>query len=54
MGTPQIIVMIILVLGLGISMEKHGKDRTGKENFLIQLISTIIMAILLWWGGFWK
>lgn len=52
MGVPQIIVIVLYALGIGIAMCKHGEARTDKYNFFTALISTAINIGLLWWGGF--
>lgn len=55
MKTPQIIFIIIQFLSLGISMEKHGKPKkAGVNNFWIDLIATVILTGILWWGGFFS
>jgi len=51
LGTPQIIYLIILTLGLGIQIANHGKPRSN-ENAVAGLISSIIVLGLLYWGGF--
>lgn len=53
MVIPQIILAGLILLGLGVEMERHGKPKKGKENFWITLSSSAIIAGLLWWGGFW-
>ena len=52
MGAPQVIVIILMALGLGLEMANHGKPRTGKSNAIIHLISSGVTAGLLYWGGF--
>jgi len=49
---PQIIFLMILFLRGGISIERHGRERTGKYNFFIDLVSGLVMLSLLFWGGF--
>ena len=56
MKAPQMIMIVILCLDLGINLAKHGEDRTGasaKYNFWTTLIGNILMAAILYWGGFW-
>ena len=48
---PQIILLGFIFLGLGISLANHGKSRSD-ENFVVSLISTIILLFLLYWGKF--
>jgi len=54
MGMPQIILIILYCLSLGIAMSKHGQPEEGKYNFFYNLISTGIMIGLLIWGGFFN
>lgn len=46
-----IIYLLLNALSLGITMEKHGKERTGKENFWTSLISFLIILWLLYKAG---
>lgn len=52
MGAPQIIIILIWGLGLGIELAHHGKNREGKHNFFIRLIAVLLMAAILGMGGF--
>ncbi|MBY6965316.1 hypothetical protein [Clostridium botulinum] len=54
MGMPQIILIILYCLSLGIAMSKHGQPKEDKYNFFYNLISTGIMIGLLIWGGFFN
>ena len=36
MGWPQYIYLGLLLLGAGISMEKHGTPKTGTNNFFTE------------------
>ena len=49
---PQIIMMAMIGVTLGIDLASHGKPREGKINFGITLISKTILVGLLYWGGF--
>ncbi|MCK5625019.1 hypothetical protein KAI04_04205 [Candidatus Pacearchaeota archaeon] len=42
---PIIILGILSCISLGISMEKHGNYKTGKENAWIGILS-----LIFWWG----
>ena len=53
MNAPQIIVICIMALSLGIGIEQHGKEKTGKNNIWTTLLSVVIWVGLLIWGGFW-
>lgn len=52
MGIPQIIILVLNVLGLGISLAEHGETELKQESFFTRLFSTAIHLLLLWWGGF--
>lgn len=52
MGMPQIIILVLYVLGLGVSLADHGKCELKQESFFKRLFSTAIHLLLLWWGGF--
>ncbi|GAA0083139.1 hypothetical protein [Clostridium sp. CTA-6] len=54
MGMPQIILIILSTLSLGIVMSRHGQPREDKYNFFTNLISTGIVIGLLIWGGFFN
>jgi len=51
---PQIIVLVLIVLSLGINMAQHGTPKTGKNSFWVSLVSAAITLGLLWWGGFFN
>jgi len=53
MKTPQIIVLVIYVINLLVSANRHGKPRTP-DNFWTDLVALIIMVGLLLWGGFFR
>ena len=52
LGVPQLIIICIYTLGIGIHLAKDGEPRDGNYSFIINLISTVISAGILWWGGF--
>ena len=52
MGAPQVIMIVLLALGSGLSWAQHKKPREP-NNAWVQLASTLIVVALLWWGGFW-
>ena len=49
---PQIIYVILTILGMGIVIAKHGSPKEGNYNFLHSLIVTAIQISILYWGGF--
>ena len=54
MVKAQMILIALYAMSLGLSLERHGKQRTGKENFWITLLSAAIIFALLIWGGFFS
>jgi hypothetical protein len=54
MGAPQITLIILWALALGITAEQHGKPKKGNESFWRSLLSVAIISAILWWGGFWN
>lgn len=52
MGIPQIIMIVILAMGLGIHITRHGEEREDEYNAVYATISTAIQVGLLIWGGF--
>ena len=52
MGIPQIAMIALYMISLGVSLSEHGKKTIKTENFLTSLISVSIQLTLLWWGGF--
>jgi len=54
MGWPQIVIIVLLAMDVGLYLANHGKDKIGKYNFWIALISDGIFATILWLGGFWR
>lgn len=54
MEAPQIIVIGLWALSVGLTWAKHGTPETGNHNAFLSILSVAIMAGLLWWGGFWS
>ncbi len=52
MKMPQIVLIVLFCLSLGISMAKHGQEETKKHNFFTSLVSVAIEVSILIWGGF--
>lgn len=50
---PQITLLALYGISIGIIWAKHGQLKTGKENVGVQFIGIIINAIILYFGGFW-
>lgn len=50
---PQITLIVITTLGLGVGLAKHGQPAKD-HNFTSDLIATGILYAILWWGGFFS
>ena len=51
-GIPQILVLMLYLLSVGISIANHGKPKQGTESAVISAIAATIILALLYWGGF--
>lgn len=51
-GIPQIIMLVLLAINLGIHMKKHGEPHLEHYNGWTMFFATAINIALLWWGGF--
>lgn len=54
MGIPQVIVICIMAITIGINLNETSNDRQTVKDFIGSLVASLIWAALLWWGGFWK
>lgn len=54
MGIPQIIVICVTFLAIGIEMSRHGEKRKGTYNVFISILGNAINLAILYWGGFFK
>ncbi|ECY5329999.1 transglycosylase SLT domain-containing protein, partial [Salmonella enterica subsp. enterica serovar Typhimurium] len=54
MNWPQITLIILLAFGLGVTAIKHGEPRNDKYSFWWQLAGNLVIAWLLWCGGFFS
>ena len=52
LGVPQIIMIALYVMSLGLCAVKHNKPREDKYNFWAALIGTAINITILKCGGF--
>lgn len=50
---PQIITIILALIGLLVSANQHNKPKEGNESFWRTLIAFIIQFTLLYFGGFY-
>lgn len=51
LGWPQIIYLLLVALGFGVTVAKHGEQRYP-HSVWTQLIGMVIVLPLLYWGGF--
>ncbi|EIM6128850.1 lytic transglycosylase domain-containing protein, partial [Escherichia coli] len=49
---PQVVWAVLVLLGLGSELARHGQVRTGKHSFWWRLFGSVTVAWLLWCGGF--
>lgn len=52
MGTPQIVMIVLYAISIGITMQKHGKPKEGTESLWLSLFAVGINVAILYWGGF--
>ena len=52
MKAPQIIIIVLIAMNVGLHLAKHGQPRTDKYDFFWELFGKAILVALLWWGGF--
>jgi len=52
MGTPQIILLVLIELRLLVAAIKHGQARTDKHNVFYTMIDVMFLLIILYGGGF--
>jgi len=53
-GIPQIILLGLIVMGLGLNLAKHGEPQKGKHSFWMSLVNSAVIVGLLYWGGFFS
>lgn len=51
---PQFTYLALIVFGLGITAQQHGKPKTGNESIWISLTTCVLALWLLYMGGFFK
>ncbi|MGL5330362.1 MAG: hypothetical protein ACRDD7_13920 [Peptostreptococcaceae bacterium] len=54
LGLPQILIIVLYALSLGIHLTNHGKDRKDKYDFWTSMVSAGMVFGLLYWGGFFS
>ena len=53
MKWPQILMIVILSADMGMALIMHGKKKEGDYNAWTELIGNAIIAVILYFGGFW-
>lgn len=57
MRIPQLIVIVIAAVGIGVDLTRHGELKTGinaKYNIWTTILAQGILFTLLYFGGFFK
>ena len=54
MGAPQITIIVLHALKIGIHMARHDQPTGDCYNALTSSISTGIIMAVLYWGGFFN
>ena len=50
----RVLFLVWMVLGLGITLAKHGEPKREKYNFGLSFIAGALQLLLLWGGGFFS
>ena len=51
---PQIIYLMLVMMGLGIHITRHGEDKKpDKYNVWTKLMFSMMTITILYYGGFW-
>lgn len=51
-GWPQLIYLVLSLLGIVITLVNHGEPREGQYNVYSVIVGELLFIGLLWWGGF--
>ncbi|MBN8249367.1 MAG: hypothetical protein J0L84_18225 [Verrucomicrobia bacterium] len=55
MSTPAMILLSLMMLSLGIAMEKHGTPRKSERHNVWPVVLAVCVELtLLYWGGFFS
>ena len=54
MRIPQILMIALYMLSLGIYLAKDGEPKGGTYSFWTAFVATAIIFAILIWGGFFK
>lgn len=53
MRAPQIILLGMYLLSIGMALAKDGQPKEGNHSFVATVVAAGIVCGVLWWGGFW-
>lgn len=51
---PQVIILSIFIIRLIYISTEHGYSRLKVINFWTELVKTVIILLILFWGGFFN
>ena len=54
MNVALLVWYILVVVGLLINANQHGKAKTGRHNFWVSVIATSITLVMVWWMLGWQ
>lgn len=52
LGWPQVIYLVLLLTGWGVTLARYGEPHRGNYDFTDLVIAPAIAVSLLYWGGF--
>ncbi|MDQ1921675.1 hypothetical protein [Massilia pseudoviolaceinigra] len=54
MTAPQVIIVALSAMGVGLALAQNGQQRTGKHSFALTSVAAAIHLAVLYWGGFFS
>jgi LPXTG-motif cell wall-anchored protein len=51
---PQLILIVLWSLNLGLMINDHGKPKTGNQNAWVTVVAIIVTGTILYFGGFFN
>jgi hypothetical protein len=52
LGWPQVIYILLGLIGIARAFAHHGKPKTGTESAPATVVAWLLVLALLYWGGF--
>lgn len=49
---PQLIMIALTLISLGMDIQRNGEPKTGNHNASISFAAMVIYFAILYWGGF--